>query len=282
VTPIGETGDARLGHYLKVLRRRRWVILQAILLVPLAAVAYSLSQQTLYQASSEVLLSRQNLANSLTGTVDPNAGAQADRVAETQARLATVPEVARRTLKAVGLSRPASDLLANSSVSAAANADILTIRVTDHVPRLATRLATEYAHQFTRYREELDTASLARARAGVDAKIHQLDAAKQTKGALYSTLVGRSQQLATMQALQTSNVTVVRTPESATQVQPKAIRSGLTGLVLGVCSDSVSHSCGRPSTRACARRRRSRTSSASRCSRVSPSRLAVCARTTSS
>jgi succinoglycan biosynthesis transport protein ExoP len=234
VTPVGETGDAKLGQYVKVIRRRRWVILQAILLVPLAAVVYSLSQQTMYQASSEVLLNRQNLVNSLTGTVDPNAGSQADRVAETQARLAAVPEVARRTLAAAGLSRPAADLLAHSSVTAAANADILTISVTDHVPRLAIRLATEYARQFTRYREELDTASLTRARAGVDAKIRQLEAAQQTKGTLYSALVDRSQQLATMQALQTSNATVVRTPVSASQVQPKAIRSGLTGLVLGV------------------------------------------------
>jgi Mrp family chromosome partitioning ATPase len=96
------------------------------------------------------------------------------------------------------------------------------------------RLAKDYAREFTRYREELDTASLGRARAGVDAKIKQLDAAGRTKGALYGSLVNRSQQLATIQALQTSNATVIRVPSSATQVQPKAIRSGLTGLVLGV------------------------------------------------
>jgi polysaccharide biosynthesis transport protein len=229
-----EFNDAKLGHYLKVVRRRKWVIVQAMVLVPLVAVIYSLSQLTMYQATSEVLLSRQNFANSLTGTVDPNAGAQADRVAETQARLATVPEVARRTLRAAGLDRPAADLLSHSSVAAEANADLLRISVTDHEPRLAIQLATDYARQFTRYREELDTASVARARAGVDAKIKQLEAAKRTKGALYSNLVNRSQQLATMQALQTSNAIVVRTPTSATQTQPKVVRSGLTGLVLGL------------------------------------------------
>ena len=226
--------DAKLGHYFAVIRRRRWILLQALVVVPLAAVIYSLSQQTMYQATSEVLLSRQNIASTLTGTTDPNAGAQADRIAQTQARLAVVPEVARRTLLAVGLRRPASDLLAHSSVVAETNADLLRFSVSDHVPALAVRIAATYARQYTRYRQELDTASLTRARAGLDAKINQLEAAKRTKGALYANLVNRSQQLATIQALQTSNATVVRVPDSATQTQPKAVRSGLTGLILGL------------------------------------------------
>ena len=66
---------------LRVVKRRRWIIPQAVIQVPLAAVLSSLRQEKMYQASAEVLLSQ-----------------QPDRVAQTQADLARVPEVARGTL----------------------------------------------------------------------------------------------------------------------------------------------------------------------------------------
>ena len=59
---------ATLRDYLHVVRRRKWIILQAVVLVPAAAIAFSLHQQKLYQASAQVLLSSQNLAAELTGT----------------------------------------------------------------------------------------------------------------------------------------------------------------------------------------------------------------------
>ncbi|HEY8630189.1 MAG TPA: Wzz/FepE/Etk N-terminal domain-containing protein, partial [Gaiellaceae bacterium] len=71
-TRVHEAHHATLGDYLKVVRRRKWIILQALVLVPAAAVAFSLHQTKLFQASAEVLLSRQNLAASLTGTQDTN------------------------------------------------------------------------------------------------------------------------------------------------------------------------------------------------------------------
>jgi Mrp family chromosome partitioning ATPase/capsular polysaccharide biosynthesis protein len=226
--------DATLAYYIRVVRRRRWVVLQALLLVPLIAVLYALSQQAQYRATADVLINRQNLASALTGTIDPNLNAQADRTAQTQARLANEPEVARRTLKAVGLNRSPDSLLAHSSVAAASNADLLRFSVTDHSPRLAIALAGAYAHQYTRYREQLDTAALQRARAGVDAKIKQLEANGRRKDALYASLASSSQQLGTMEALQTSNATVVRTPDSAARAEPQPVRAGIVGIVLGI------------------------------------------------
>jgi len=223
-----------LRDYLQVIRRRRWIILQAVILVPLAAVLFSLRQERMYQASAEVLLSRQNLAAALTGTTDPGAYQQADRIAQTQADLARVPDVAGRTLSAVGLQRPPDDLLGHSSVSAKQNSDLLSFSVTDHSPELAATLASAYAKTFVLYRKELDTASLQRARTEVQVRIGQLEKAALTHGALYASLVGKDQQLATMEALQTSNATVVRTAEGATQVQPRPVRNGILGLALGL------------------------------------------------
>src|SRR5690348_9403396 len=85
---------ASLREYLQVLRRRRWLVIEAILLVPAAAVGLSLRQQPLYQSCSQVLLGRQNLAAALTGTQDPNQYVQADRLAQTQADVARVSTIA--------------------------------------------------------------------------------------------------------------------------------------------------------------------------------------------
>ena len=190
-----------------MVRRRKWIILQAVVLVPLAAVLFSLRQEHMYQASAQVLLSNQNLANALTGTQQSTGvSLQADRVAQTQADLARVPAVANRALRAAHVDRGASSLLGHSSVSAKQNADLLQFSVEDHVPALAERLATAYAAQFVKYRQQLDTASLQRARAELQARIDELP---DKRGALYQGLVDKDQQLATMEALQTSNASVV-------------------------------------------------------------------------
>ncbi len=64
-------GGWTLRDYVRILRRRKWVIVTVLVVLPLAAVLLSRQQQPLYEASAEVLLSRQNLAASLTNTQDP-------------------------------------------------------------------------------------------------------------------------------------------------------------------------------------------------------------------
>lgn len=223
-----------VSDYLRVLRRRRWIVLTTLVLVPLVAVLLSLRQQKLYEASAQVLINRQNLANLLTGTTDVAALQQADRVARTQAELARVPTVAKRALEAAHLRRSPTDLLDHSSVSAQPDADILDFTVTDPLPARAIRLVTAYVHAFVLYRKQLDSASLDKARAELRAEIDKLADEGSQASPLYATLVEKDQELATMQALQTSNLSVVRTPTGATQVQPKPVRTGVLGLVLGL------------------------------------------------
>ena len=173
--------SSTLRDYLRVVRRRRWIILSAVILVPLAAVLLSVRQESMYQASAEVLLSQQNLAAALTGTTSATPNQLPDRVAQTQADLARVPEVASRTLAAVGVQRSPGALLGHSSVAAKSNADLLEFTVTDHSPELAATLASAYAKQYVLYRQELDTASLQRARAEVRVRIRQLEKAGTTR-----------------------------------------------------------------------------------------------------
>ena len=115
----GHAGHAAtLRDHLHVLRRRKWLVLQAAVLVPAAAVAFSLHQQKLYQASAQVLLSSQNLANELTGTQQTGVSVQPDRVAQTQADVARVPAIAARVLRRVpGSGLTVQRFLSRSSVT---------------------------------------------------------------------------------------------------------------------------------------------------------------------
>lgn len=223
-----------LRDYLNVAKRRKWVILQAVVLVPAAATAFSLTQTKLYEATAEVLLSRQNLAAALTGTPDATLGIQADRLAQTQASLARVPDVARRVLEQTNSDMTPKEFLEASSVSAKQNADLLDITVTDANPVQAKRLASAYAEAFTDYRRELDTRALTRARLDVEAKLDDLAAEGDRKSELYQSLVDKQQQLSTLEALQTSNAFPVRRAEEVEQVQPKPLRNGILGLALGL------------------------------------------------
>src|SRR6187551_2835801 len=90
-----------LRDYVQVVRRRKWIILLTMVLVPAAAVVLSLRQTPMYQSSAEVLLNRQNSAL-LSGAADPNTYYQPERVLQTQAELARVPAVAQRVTRAAG------------------------------------------------------------------------------------------------------------------------------------------------------------------------------------
>jgi len=231
----GEPGHGTsIADYVMVVRRRWWLLLLGLILVPLAAVLFSLRQERIYQGSAEVLLSQDNLAASLTGVQDQSLNQPADRVATTQAGLARVPTVVAETLRAAGTPRRSiRDFLDASSVSTKTNSDLLDFSVRDPDPALARRLATEYARQFTRYRRKLDTAALVTARNEVQTKINELESAGERRSALYASLVEKEQQLSTMEALKTSNASVVREAEQAGQVQPRPARNGILGVLLG-------------------------------------------------
>jgi polysaccharide biosynthesis transport protein len=229
-------GPASLRDYLAVLRRRKWIVLQAVITVPVVVLVLSLRQEDLYRSSAEVLLSRYSLGAALTGTQDPTLFQDPTRLAQTQASLARVPEVAERVVDSLNLTtRSAFDLLAGSSVTPRPETDLLVFSVTDRDRELAPRLATAYARQYTLYRRELDTATLSEARRQVEERLDELRAeGVSTDSDLYTTIASKEDQLRTLEALQTSNTLLVRPAEFAAQVQPQPVRALMFGIPLGI------------------------------------------------
>jgi succinoglycan biosynthesis transport protein ExoP len=228
---------AALREYLRLAWRRKWLILIPVILAPLAATAFALRETKLYRASAQVLLSNANLAAQLTGgaSADTQLAGGGDRETRTQADLARVPMVLNRTIEASGVrDHTPGELAQSSSVSTATNSNLLTFKVTDRDPEVAAKLASEYARQYTIYRGELDTGAIKRARTALHRRLNGLVAQDERNTSLYRSLVGKDQQLETLEALQTSNAYVVREASGAEQVQPRPARSALIGLGLGI------------------------------------------------
>jgi Mrp family chromosome partitioning ATPase len=221
-----------LRDYLATVRRWKWAVVTCAVLTPVVAVLLALGQPPLYEASAQVLIQRQNLAFELQNLTDQTAF-DPTRTIETQATLARVPEIARRTVAAAGVGE-ASALLGASSVSTQDNSDILTFRVRDRNPDIAARLTTEYARQFTKYRNELEGASITNALTSIEQRIADLEASGDQDSPLHKALLTTEEQLRTMQALQTARAVLVREAVGAGKIQPHPVRSGIVGGVLGI------------------------------------------------
>jgi capsular exopolysaccharide synthesis family protein len=207
-----------------------------VLAVVATTAGFSLRQDEAFRATSEVLLGRQNLANAVTETAVPTpSGTDFVRYAETQARLAATPDLAAATLRAAGFGDESRDqLLANSTVVADQNADLLVFSVENHRAAAAVRLANAYAGQYVNYRQRLDTATLETARNDLRRRIAQLRRDGQRSSPVYADLLGKEDQLKTLQTLQTSNAAVVRRADTGVQVQPRTLRNVLFALIVGV------------------------------------------------
>jgi len=223
-----------LAEYLAIIRRRKWALILPLLVVPIVAFGYSYRQAAVYAASSEVLISRQDLGSAISGRSNADIYSDPDRFAQTQAALARVPEVARDAVARSGVGGiTPGQLLAASSVTPRGNADLLEFTVRQADAGAASTLATAYASAYTDYRLKLDTDALSGARRDLQRSIAALERQGATDTLLYRALAEKVQELRTMELLQT-RAAVVRTASAGTQVAPTPQRDAILGAALGI------------------------------------------------
>jgi polysaccharide biosynthesis transport protein len=233
-------GDHRhsstLRDYLAVVRRRKWIILQAVILIPLAATTLSMRQEKQYSATAQVLVNFDDPSIAVNGNGNGSSVYQTpERVAATEAAVAHTPPVAKEVVRALGLPEGSADyVLAQTKVAPDLNSNLLYFTAKDPDPDLATRIATEFARQFAKFQAKLDTAPLRNAIAQAQASMDALSAKGQGDSALFNKLADRQETLKTMAALKTSNASLIRPAESAVQVAPRPLRNGILGFFLGL------------------------------------------------
>jgi Mrp family chromosome partitioning ATPase len=159
--------------------------------------------------------------------------AQAERYNLTQVKIAGLPLVAERVISAAGVEgMTPRQFLNRSNVSADKTADLLEFSVTLGDPALAQRLATEYARQYSAYRSELDTAALDRVIDALNAQLREFKTPAQKASPAYANQLDRANELDTLRELSKDNAFLVRSADSAEQVQPRPTRNGvLAGLL---------------------------------------------------
>jgi non-specific protein-tyrosine kinase len=225
--------ELSVRDYARLLLRRKWIVIGAVVLLPAIAVTLALRQPAVYRATATVAIKEGNLAAIVSGIQDNSFYADPNRLAQTQIHLAETPVVAARVLKSAGIrDGDANALLGSTAITADPSADILYFTVKDHDRGRAAVLANAYAKQYTVLRAEVDTQSLRQARTDILKRVRELNA--QGRSSYASTLTEKADQLETLQELQGSNAVIARPAEGASQIAPRPKRAGLIGLALGL------------------------------------------------
>lgn len=230
---LPEEADS-LREYLSVLGRHKLLVIISVLAAVLAALAYSSTQEPLYQASAAVLVNQGGAGGVLSDIPGLASTNDPERLAATHVSLARLPLVASRTITAAGLDEDPLTFLGRSSVSADADADILRFTVDHPDADAAAQLATTYAQQFTRYRNGLDLDAIRATRATITRTLSRLTEQGRDRSALYNQLTSAVRRLDAAEAVQGSAAVVIQPATSATQVQPRMKRNLALGLALGL------------------------------------------------
>jgi succinoglycan biosynthesis transport protein ExoP len=232
--PSGNRPTA-LPDFLAILRRRKWMIVVVLVVTPATAIVLSKLQQPLYQGTAKVLVNRANIVSAITNVTDPSTvGNDPTRFLTTQSDIARSPKLASRVVEAAGVpGMTVERLLADSSVTADANADILNISVSNTNRRDALRLADVYAQEFTTFKTDLDTARINDALKTLRLRIKALAASGVSPASpSYATLLQYASQLETVGKLLANNTQVLN-QAAAEKVRPRTKRNALLGGLFG-------------------------------------------------
>jgi Mrp family chromosome partitioning ATPase/capsular polysaccharide biosynthesis protein len=223
-------------QYLGVLRRRKWVILPPLLLIP--AIAFLLSQQqpSEYRATSQVLLNRQDVVTAILSQQPNSAYLDPERLLATQSDVARSPALIQDVVRAANVDGLTEAYVsAHSEISPHANADVLEFAVTDRDPQVAARIASVYAEKYTSFRREIDTKAARDALQKVEAEIEALEAQGVSSGSpRYTELVDLRTRFATAATLLTGNTMVIRPAEGADKISPRPTRNALLGGLVAI------------------------------------------------
>jgi len=213
---------------LRILRRRKLVIIACFIVVPVAALAFSLSQRKEYSATTTLLFQDPQLTSQITGSLTVVPDEDPARVAATSIQLSQLNVVSEDTTAA--LRRP----IGSVSVSGNSSTDVINITTTEPTPALAALVANTYASQYVSFRRHEDVALIDHLR-NLIGKEYSAVPADQRASAQARGLADTDRRLGILASLQTGNVQVVQqaSPPSSPS-SPTTKRNVALGLAIGL------------------------------------------------
>lgn len=247
-----DVDELELRDYLRVVRRRKWVIALVTLAVVGSAVAASLVQTPVYQGKAEVLLQ----PRSTESLFDPGTGQRNDPVRAVQTEI--------QVLK----SRPVRDLVRKElgsapkvSASPVGQTDVIEVKAESTDPDRAAEIANAYAESYIDFRRTQAVDDLLAAAEQIQGKIADIQAQIDGGGATTTTVRGerpapppadvtrQREQLQAQQALFRQKLDELQvdaalksggaqlvTPAVApdTPIRPTPVRNAVVALVVGL------------------------------------------------
>ena len=131
-----------LARYVSTLRERKWLIALTVLVTTLAAVAYVLTANKVYNAEADLLITPiSNSDPTLAGLGLISTSSDPTRDVETASKLVTSTTVAKRVKAKLHDSRTAEQLLGTVSVAPVATSNIVAVTAEGGSPKEAQQLA---------------------------------------------------------------------------------------------------------------------------------------------
>lgn len=220
--------EGAMEQALRIVRRRKWIVLQALIAVPLMALALSVRQEEQYTASA-TLLFRDTPAALSEGAevIDPT------REAATNGQLVALPVVARQASQELEGRVSAAEILESIEVSPSANADTASISSTTNSPALSAEIANAYGQAYISFRRDADREQLQGAIDVAQESLAELTPT-QSQGPQGQALNEKLDELRLAQALQTGGAELVQRAEPPSQPSsPDTKRNVVFGVILG-------------------------------------------------
>jgi polysaccharide biosynthesis transport protein len=166
-----------LKTYLRIVRRRWWVILVPALVLPLVAYVREASRTDLYQSSAEVLLKPNNQDERLSTAGDAAAADVRDPVRYFAGQITVLESPALSLEVAEGRGRNESWELLNDRISGRqkGTSNVLLVTYVDTDPARAADLANEFARSYIENRRQEQISGLERAEAELEAAVEEIE-----------------------------------------------------------------------------------------------------------
>ncbi len=236
----GRSGDeGSLKRYLDTIRERKWIVILAVVICTLAATAYALTAQKMYQAQADMLVTPvPDDQTAVLGLGLLREATDPTRDVTTASRLIDNPAVAAQVSSDQHLTESPQALLQQISVNPLANSSIVTIIATTPSPARSLLLANAFATAAV----EVRTAQLHAALDPAIANMQQQIKASTGGGPPNAATQPLYQQLAEMEGLRSGPDPTLRFETAATlPTSPSApnkkldIAGGLlAGLMIGI------------------------------------------------
>jgi polysaccharide biosynthesis transport protein len=212
----------------RIIRRRKWVIVQAIIIVPILALLLTLRQPKEYSATATLLFRQPVTAlEETSAVVDPT------REAATNNELVALPVVAERAAKNLGEPDIAGDIYGSVAVTPSLEGNTAAVEVTERSPEVAAKWADAYAQAYIDFRRDSDRSQVQEAIELAEKSLAGLTEEKR-ESSQGESLERQLDQLKLSQALQTGGAELVQkatVPTSPSSPHPS--RNVGLGIVLG-------------------------------------------------